>query len=329
MNQKDILSALGPLVPLYTDPEISEIMVDAPDKIIVDRQGELVDSGLKLGSAGELRSIIDRVLALGGVELNIEQTSGHLRFPDGSRLLAVIPPTAITGPYLVLRKVRMVPFDIEQLIKWGSVTQAEYKLLQSGIKARLNLLIGGGTGSGKNTFANILADEFSANERVIMVESIYELQPRVNRFVHLAADNSPDHNLSDLIDLAAKMRPDRLMIGELSGPEAMKALDIFNRGHDGSLATIHASNPDDALARLETMCLMANLGLGLTEIRTLIASAIQLITHQERLPDGSRKLTHIVELCGIENGRYQLNPLFRYNLKTNTIEPTGAMPGWI
>ena len=329
MNQKEILAALGPLASLYLDPEISEIMVDAADKIIVDRQGKLVDSGVIIDSVGELRVLIDSIMALGGIELGTEQTSGNLRLPDGSRLLAVICPTAIAGPYLVLRKARTIPFSMDQLIQWGSVTQEEYHLLQGAIEARMNLLISGGTGSGKTTFANILIDEIPSNERIIMVESVFELQPRANRFVHLAADNSPDHSLSDLIDLAANMRPDRLMISELTGPEAMKVLDIFNRGHDGSFATIHATNPTDALARLETMCLMANLGLGLAEIRTMIASAFQLITHQERLPDGSRKITHIVELCGIENGRYQLTPLFRYNPDTNAIESSGANPSWL
>jgi pilus assembly protein CpaF len=144
----------------------------------------------------------------------------------------------------------------------------------------------------------------------------------------LVADNSPDLSFADLIDLASKMRPDRLVIGELTGPETMKALEILNRGHDGSLATMHAANPEDALARLETMCLMANLGLGLPEIRMLIASAIQLITYQQYLPNGRRKLTQIVELQGLENGRYVLNPLFRYNPETDGIDATGAKPSW-
>jgi pilus assembly protein CpaF len=328
MDQNEILKALGPLASLYTDPEIFEIMVDAPDRVIVDRKGILVDAGVKIASTDELQALIEGILALGGVVLGPEQTSGHLRFPDGSRVLAVIPPTAITGPYLVLRKTHSSQFNMEQLIGWGSITREEYQVLQSAIQSRLNILVAGGTGSGKTTFANVLTDEFPDDERVIVVEAMYELQPRGKRFVRLSADNSPDHSFSDLIKLAARMRPDRLVLGELTGPEVMKALEVFNMGHDGSLATMHAANPEDALARLETMCLMANLGLGLAEIRMMIASAIQLITYLQRLPDGSRKLTHIVELRGLENGRYMLNPLFRYNPETHTIEPTGAVPGW-
>lgn len=329
MHQDEIMTALGPLAPLYTDPDIAEIMVDAPHKVIVDRQGKLAPSTVKFSSDCDLRQCIDRILALGGITLGPQHTSGHLRFPDGSRFLAVIPPTAITGPYLILRKVRTIPFSMQQLLEWGSVTQDEYRLLQHAIQARLNILIGGGTSSGKTTFANILAHEFPVDERILVIESVYELKSPLNRFVHLSADTSPDHSLADLVDLASKMRPDRLLIGELTGPEAMKALDIFNRGHDGSLATLHASSPEDALSRLETMCLMANLGLGLVEIRAVIASAIQLITQQQRLADGTRKLTHITELCGLENGRYQLNPLFRYNPETGSIEPTGSHPCWL
>jgi pilus assembly protein CpaF len=328
MNQDEILGALGPLAQLYTDPEISEIMVDAPDRVIVDRNGVLVDSGVTFGNIDELQALIDALMALGGVKLGPECTSGHLRFPDGSRVLAVIPPTALTSPYLVLRKVPTSQFNMEQLINWGSVTQDEYQLLKSAIQVRLNILIAGGTGSGKTTFANVLMNDFPENERVVLVESMYEFQPS-RQYVRLAADNSPDHNFSELIDLAAKMRPDRLVIGELAGPEAMNVLDLCNRGHDGSMATIHAANPEDALARLETMCLMANLGLGLIEIRRVIASAIQLITYQQRLPDGSRKVTHVVELRGLDNDRYILTPLFRYDSESNTIQPTSAAPSWM
>jgi len=329
MNLQDFIQALGPLESLYTDPEVNEIMVDAYDKVIVDRKGKLVDGEVKFTSSEALRAVIDDIFALGGLTLSREQTSGHLRFPDASRCLAVIPPTAVDGPYLVIRKTHSDLFSMDQLLEWGSVSSEEYKVLKSALQNRLNILIAGGTGSGKTTFANVLTDEFPDDERVVVVESVYELQPRVGRFVRLAADSSPDHSMSDLVEIAAKMRPDRLIVGELHGPEAMNVLNIFNMGYDGSLTIIHANNPEDALARLENMCLMANLGLGLSEIRHLIASALQLITYQRLLPNGRRKLTQIVELCGLENGRYILQPLFRYNPETDTIDPTGAQPSWI
>ena len=328
MDMQPYFEALGPLAPLYDNPEIVEIMVDAFDKVIVERKGKLVDADVKFASPEALRAVMDALLALGGVTLSLAQTSGHIRFPDAARMLAVIPPTAVNGPYLVIRKTHSGHFSMADLIGFGSVSAEEYALLQRAVRARANILIAGGAGSGKTTFANVLTDEFAEDERVIVVESVYELQPRVERFVRLAADSSPDHSMADLVNLAAKMRPDRLVIGELHGPEAFDTLNVFNMGHDGSLTILHASSPEDALARLENMCLMANLGLGLNEIRTLIASALNLITYQQLLPTGKRKLTHIVELCGIENGRYVLQPLFRYNPETDSIESTGAQPGW-
>jgi len=329
MVKNEYLGALGPLAPLYEDPKVVEIMVDAFDKVIVDRKDKLVDAGVKFESPAALRAVIDTLMALGGITLGPEQTSGHMRFPDASRCLAVIPPTAVDGPYLVIRKTHAGHFSMDDLIGFGSITEQQYALLKSALQTRQNMLIAGGTGSGKTTVANVLTDDFPDEERVVVVESVYELQPRLERFVRLAADSSPDHSMDDLVNLAAKMRPDRLIVGELHGPEAFQTLNIFNMGHDGSLTLLHANSPEDALARLETMCLMANLGLGLNEIRTLIASALQLITYQEHLPDGSRKVTHIVELCGLENGRYVLQPLFRYNPETKKIEPTGNQPSWL
>jgi pilus assembly protein CpaF len=297
--------------------------------VIVDRKDRLVDAGVKFESPADLRTMIDRLMALGGIKLDPEKTSGHMRFPDASRCLAVIPPTAVDGPYLVIRKTRSGYLSMEDLIGFGSVTREQHALLKSALQTRQNILIAGGTGSGKSTFANVLTDEFPDNERVVVVESVYELQPRLERLVRLSADNSPDHSMQDLVILASRMRPDRIIVGELHGPEAFQTLNVFNMGHDGSLTILHANSPEDALSRLETMCLMANLGLGLNEIRTLIASALQLITYQELLIDGSRKVTHIVELCGLENGRYLLQPLFRYNPKINKIESVVSQPGWM
>ncbi|MFN2151168.1 MAG: ATPase, T2SS/T4P/T4SS family, partial [Anaerolineales bacterium] len=244
MNLQIYIQALGPLALLYNDPEVNEIMVDAYDKVIVDRKGKLVDGKVKFTSPEALRAVIDDIFALGGVTLSLEQTSGHIRFPDASRCLAVIPPTAVDGPYLVIRKTHSGLFSMDQLLEWGSVSSEEYEVLKSALQKRLNILIAGGTGSGKTTFANVLTDEFPDDERVVVVESVYELQPRVGRFVRLAADSSPDHSMSDLVEVAAKMRPDRLIVGELHGPEAMNVLNIFNMGYDGSLTIIHANNPE-------------------------------------------------------------------------------------
>ncbi len=328
MTQKDILTALGPLAHLYEDPRVLEIMVDAPDQVYVDREDKIVDTGITFASPEALREVIDAVLSLGGVTLTEEQTSGHVRLPDGTRLMAVLPPTAVGGPHMVIRKISSIRFGAKELFEFGSITPEAHALLQSAIYARQNILVAGGTGSGKTTFANILTDEYPDDERVIVIESVYELQPRVERFIRLSADNSPDHSFTDLVVLAAKMRPDRLIFGEFRGAEAVHALNLINTGHDGSLATIHAADTEDALARLETMCLMANLGVGLSDIRRMIASAMQLLIYQQRLKNGRRKVTQITELRGLENDRYVLQPLFRHNFETDRLEPTGAKPSW-
>jgi len=328
MKDEEILSVLGKLAPLYMDNEITEIMVDAPTQILIEQKGKLVDADVNFTSTVELRTLINDVLGLGNVSLSGEQTSGHVYFPDGSRFMAVIPPTAHDSPNIVIRKTHPGQLDKKALIEFGSVTEEEYNLILSAIQSRQNMLISGGIASGKTTFANILSGEITDDERVVVVENTQEYQPRVKRLIRFAVENSPDHSFEDLLALAERMRPDRLLIGELRDGDAMHALNLFNIGHDGSMATIHARSVEDALARLETMCLMANLGLGLKEIRTLIASAIQVVTHQDRLPSGRRKVTQVTEILGLENGRYVLNPLFRYNSENDKIEATGAKASW-
>lgn len=326
MNQQDILTALGKLAPLYTDESVTEIIVDAPDKVFVERQGKLVDAGVTFDSADEIRALADAVLALRGITLGPEQTSGRVYFDDGSRFVAVIPPTAQHSTHIALRKPFVGSMTMDDLFRYGSATPEQHYILRAAIASRKNILVSGNTASGKTTFANVLTDDYPADERVIFVENRPEYQPRMRNFIRFAAENSPDHSFADLVSLAEQMRPDRLVIGELRDGDALHVLNLFNTGHDGSLALIHANSVEDALARLETMCLMANLGLGLNEIRNLIASSIQVITHQERIPNGKRRLTHITRLDGLENGRYRLQPLFHYDFDSDTITPTSAEP---
>jgi pilus assembly protein CpaF len=216
----------------------------------------------------------------------------------------------------------------EQLLEWGSVSREVLALFQSAIRAHCNIVIAGGTGSGKTTVLNRLTELIPPDERVVVVEAFYELQVRHPRAVRLCSDSSPDLSFADLVGTAAKMRPDRLIFGELRGPEVMHILDVIGMGHDGSLMTIHATSPEDTLTRIEAMCLTANLGLGIGEIRNLIASAIDVISVQQRLPDGSRKIVQVAELRGVENDRYVLQPLVRYDPEAGRFEFTGVKPGW-
>ena len=329
MNENEIRKALEPLETLLSDESVIEIMVDAPDRVIVERKGKLVDAGVRFESPEALRAAIDAVLTLGGTAFKPGQTVADVRLPDGSRALAVLPPTAVNnGPYLVMRKFWKTNLTMEKLIEFGAVTREAHALLQSAIHARLNILVAGGTGSGKTTLMNLMTDDIPADERVIAVEEFFELHLRHPRAINLSADSAPDLTYADLISTASKMRPDRLIFGELRGPEATRILDIIGRGHDGAMMTMHATSPEDALTRLEAMCLMANLGLGLGEIRNLIASGLNLIVHLQRLSNGSRRIMQIAELRGVDNDRFVIQPLMRYNRDTDTIEPTGAQPGW-
>lgn len=328
MSDETILAALGPLAPLYQDPGVLEILVDAPDRVTVERDGRLIQAEVQFPSPAALRETIDALLAIGGVQLSTVQTCGQIRLGDGTRVLAVLPPTAVHGPYLVVRKALPLNLDIHNLLAFGTLTSEAYTCLQQAIAARASILVSGGTGSGKTTFAKILTDAFPPVERVVVVENLFEMQFRHARFVRLVADSSPDLTLTDLVETAARMRPDRLVFGEAQGPEALRMLEVIGLGHDGSLMTIHATSAEDALARLEAYCLMANLGLGMAQIRRVIASALNLITYQQRQPDGRRRLMEIVELRGLEYDHYQLQPLFTYNPEKDRLEASGVKATW-
>ena len=328
MANNNLSPALSPLEPLLSDESITEIMVDAPGRVIVERKGKLVDAGIKFDSPEALRAAMDAALALGGVSFKPGQTVADARLADGSRILGVLPPTAVSGPYLVIRKVWKTTLTMDKVIEFGALTREALALLQSAIRARLNILVAGGAGSGKTTLMSLLTDEIPAEERVIAAEAFFELHLRHPRAINLSSDSSPDLSYVDVISTAAKMRPDRLIFGELRGAEVMRILDIVSVGHDGSMMTMHATSPEDALTRLEAMCLTANLGLGLGEIRNLIASTLQLIVHIQRLPDGRRRIMRITELRGLEHDRFVLQPLMRYNPAEDKLEATGARSSW-
>ncbi len=328
-SREQILKALGPLAELYADPRVLEIMVDAPDRVLVERQGRLEDAGATFESTDAIRDVIDSLLALNKETVGTGETVLQIHFPEGeARGVAILPPTALKGPYLVIRKLMNFGWiSWEQLIEWGSITQEAFSFLQQAVKAPVNILVAGGTGSGKTTVANRIAELIPVEERLVIVEKQHEMQIRHLRAVYLEAAGQVGMSVRHLIDVGSMMRPDWLIIGELNGSEAMRAIEVLGRGYAG-MTTIHANSLEDALARLEAMCLTANMGLGLAEIRNLIAAAIQLVCYQRRLSDGKRKITEIAEIRGVENGRFLIERLFRYDPEKERLEPTGCQPSW-
>jgi len=332
MSNSDFPDLLGPLAPLQTEPDIMEIVVDAPDRVYIVKSGTagaLVEAGVKFDSAEALRGVIDAALALGGIKLSPEQSTGEVRLPDGSRLVAVVPPTAVDGPYLVIRKPDNDVFTWDKLLKIGTLSSEAHTLLMKAIYYRVNILVAGNDGSGKTYIANLMAESLPAEARVIVVANAFEMPVRHPRRIHLEVGGPANLSMAGILETAAKMRPDWLVIGDMYGPEAMKAVQLMRAGHR-TITTLYASSPEDALTRLESMCLMANPGLGLTEIRAMVAASIGLISYQQNftLPDYRIKVTRIVEVQGIANDRYLLQPLFTYNIEEGKLEPTDAYEGW-
>jgi len=328
VNIEDILKVAALLNPILADGSVWEIMIDSYDRVLVAR-GEAVEQiPSPFSTPAELQRLIDELFGLYGIKLDAENPVGYLRLPDLTRVMAIVPPNAVAGPHLVLRRIAGQRPTWEQLIEWDSVPKAAYDLLLGAVKARVNMLVTGGTGSGKTTLASRIVELFPPHERVIIVEQTYEMLVEHPRVVRLEAGGRANLPFQDVLTAAGRMRPDRLVIGNLHGPAAATVLQYFGMGFDGSLTHIHGTGVEDALKRLESFCLMADLGLGLPEIRHLIASGIQLITYQEHLSEGRRKLVDIVELCGVENHRYVLQPLMHYDREARQFDFSGLKPGW-
>ena len=279
-------------------------------------------------SNDEITELVEAVLNAVGIELEEDKTIYDVRLSDNSRMLAVLSPTSINGHSLIFRKWMTRQITWEKLLEYHSVSPEVLALIRSALKAQVNILVAGGTASGKTTLTNRIIELIPPEMRIVAVEQTHEFQFDHPRAVFLEADSGLHAGMNDLLTAASKMRPDCLVVGELLGAEAMRAMQIFSNGHWG-ITTIHATSAENALTRLEAMCLMANLGLGLEDIREMIVSALRLVIYQECLtPNGKRKITKMVELCGLENGRYVLKPLMRYNPETDAFETTGEKPGW-
>jgi len=327
----DSVLGLGPLEPFVRDPEVTEIMVNGWDTIYVERGGKLYWTGVKFHDEGQLRRTIDKIVAKVGRRVDEASPYVDARLPDGSRVNAIIPPLAIDGPCLTIRKFATDPYQAEDLIEFGTMTSPVARFLDACVRGRVNILVSGGTGAGKTTTLNVLSSFIPDDERIITIEDAAELklqQPHVVRLEYRPPniEGRGEVTIRDLVRNALRMRPDRIVVGEVRGGEALDMLQAMNTGHDGSISTIHANSPRDALSRLETMVLMAGMDLGVRAIREQISSALDLIIHQGRLKDGTRRITHITEIVGMEGEVITLQDIFLFDWSAG-IDENGRFRG--
>jgi len=328
----------GPIEPLLRDESVTEIMVNGARQIYVERAGKLEKTSYVFETDDHAMRIIDRIVAPLGRRIDESQPYVDARLPDGSRVNAIIPPLALNGPTLTIRKFSKTPLTVQNLIDFGSITPQAVEFLRACVMARLNIVISGGTGSGKTTLLNVLSGFIPEDERIITIENAAELQLRQDHVVTLESrppniEGKGEVTIRDLVINCLRMRPDRIVVGECRGGEALDMLQAMNTGHDGSLTTAHSNSPRDTLARLETMCLMAGMDLPVRAIREQVASAIDLIVHEERMRDGSRKVVNITEVQGMEGDVIVMQDIFAFEQTgiesgkvIGRLKPTGIRP---
>lgn len=308
----------GILDTILNDESITEVMINGPDNVFIEKNGKLIKSDQKIESENKLRDIIQNIVGRAGREVNDANPICDTRLPDGSRVNVVLPPVSLVGPVVTIRKFSKKPMTIEKLIEYGSLTPDIAKKLEVLVKSKYNIFVSGGTGSGKTTFLNALSNYIPKDERIITIEDSAELQiTGIKNLVSLETRNANSAGVGqitirDLIKSSLRMRPERIVVGEVRGAEALDMLQAMNTGHDGSLSTGHANSTQDMLSRLETMVLQGAEGLPLDAIRSQIASAVDIIIHLSRLRDKSRKTMEITEVLRYENGKIQLNTLYRF-----------------
>lgn len=318
------IRGFGLLDSIISDDSITEVMINGPENIFIEQNGRLFKLDKQFENQRRLEDIIQRIVGLAGREVNQANPICDTRLPDGSRVNVVLPPIALCGPTVTIRKFSKTPMTIEKLIEYGSITEEIAKKLEMLVRAKYNIFISGGTGSGKTTFLNALSNYIPHDERVITIEDSAELQiANIDNLVSLETRNANASGagqitIRDLIKSSLRMRPERIIVGECRGGEALDMLQAMNTGHDGSLSTGHANSTEDMLSRLETMVLQGSEGLPLEAIRQQIASAVDIIIHLSRLRDKSRKTMEITEVVGYENGKVVLNPLYIFEEDENS-----------
>lgn len=335
----DEVIGFGPINPLIHDPEISEIMVNGPNRVYVEKSGKIVLSDVCFRDNEHVMHIIEKIVAPLGRRIDESMPMVDARLPDGSRVNAIIPPLSLVGPSITIRKFAQDPFKIEDLIRFGSLTPQMARFLDACVKARLNMVVSGGTGSGKTTTLNVLSSFIPNDERIVTIEDAAEIQLRQEHVVTLETRPSNIEGkgaitMRDLVRNSLRMRPDRIVVGEVRSGEALDMLQAMNTGHDGSLTTGHANTPRDMLSRLETMVLMAGMDLPVRAIREQISAAVDIIVQQNRLRDGSRKIVNITEVLGMEGDTVVLQDIFvfeqqgvdEYGKIIGKFKPTGIRP---
>jgi len=335
---EDILG-YGPIQRFLEDPEITEVMVNSTSPVFVEREGRISKTSVQFSSSQHLRQVIDRIVSSVGRRIDESSPMVDARLPDGSRVNAVIPPLAIDGPALTIRRFAADPFDADALVEMGTLTPTVVEMLSASVHGKLNILISGGTGSGKTTLLNVVSSFIPDGERIVTIEDAAELQLLQEHVVRLESrpanvEGRGRVSIRDLVRNSLRMRPDRIIVGEVRGAEALDMLQAMNTGHEGSLSTLHANSPRDALSRLETMVLMAGFDLPITAIREYVSSALSLIVQLSRLSDGSRRVTQITEVVGMEGEVITMQDIFRFrqtgvdesNRIVGDMVPTGIRP---
>jgi pilus assembly protein CpaF len=329
---------LGPLQPLLEDETVTEVMVNGAKNIYIERKGKIHRVPVTFESNDHVMRIIDRIVAPLGRRIDESSPYVDARLADGSRVNAVIPPISLIGPTLTIRKFSKVPISVEQLVQYGTITAESLQFLKACVESRLNIVISGGTGSGKTTLLNILSGFIPSDERILTIENAAELQLRQEHVVTLESrpaniEGRGEITIRNLVVNALRMRPDRIIVGEIRDDAALDMLQAMNTGHDGSMTTLHSNSPRDTLSRLETMTLMAGMELPVRAIREQVSSAIDMVVHQERMRDGSRKVTYITEVSGMEGDVITTTDLFVFeqtgieNGKVlGHLRPTGLRP---
>jgi pilus assembly protein CpaF len=328
--QDDVIGH-GPLQRLLDDPSITEIMVSGPGMVYVEQHGKLTRSPARFVSEEQLRMVIERIVSRVGRRIDESSPLVDARLPDGSRVNAVIPPIAFSGASLTIRKFSRDPFQIADLIGFGTLTPEMAELLRACVEARLNVIVSGGTGTGKTTLLNVLSSFIPEGERIVTIEDAVELQLQQEHVVRLEArpaniEGRGEITIRDLVRNSLRMRPDRIVVGEVRGGECLDMLQAMNTGHDGSLSTVHANSPRDAIARLETLVLMAGMDLPLRAVREQIASAVDVIVQLSRLRDGSRRITAVTEVQGMEGQTVTMQDAFVFDYSAG-VDASGRFLG--